>query len=341
MKNEGARPRVVVISLGGTIASLNAPLAGEGNKVTPQLGARELVDAIGQLSDDAEVETLAFRMVPSGDLTFADLVALADEIKSQFRNGASGVVVTQGTDTIEETSFALDLLVHDSRPIVVTGAMRNPTMAGADGPANVLAAVQVAGSSSAKSLGTLVVFNDEIHAARFVRKTHAASTATFRSPSVGPIGWVLEGQPRIVFRVSQLAELAVNVDADIPPVALLTASLGDDGRMLADVVSLGYAGLVIEALGAGHVPSWMAGPLKDLAATIPVVLASRTGAGGVLSATYGFSGSESDLLSSDVVSAGLLDGRKARVFLSLWLGAGNESSAARSAFDQLNSSLTS
>jgi L-asparaginase len=341
VSSNSARSRVVVMSLGGTIASVKSTSPGASTTVTPQLGARDLVNEITQLGDVADIDTVAFRTVPSGNLTFADLVALAAEIKHYFNNGADGVVVTQGTDTIEETSFALDLLVRDPHPVVVTGAMRNPPMAGPDGPANVLAAVQVAASPAAKGLGTLVVFNDEIHAARFVRKTHATSTATFRSTSAGPIGWVIEGEPRILFRLSQLDEVSVSVGDSVPPVALLTVTLGDDDRILGQISSLGYGGVIIEAFGAGHVPEWLVGALEELAHSMPVVLTSRTGAGGVLSNTYGFPGSESDLLSREIISGGLLDGRKARVFLSLWLAAGNHPTTVRTAFGRLNASLTS
>lgn len=340
MNKENIRRRVVVISLGGTIASVNATSTTANSTVTPQLGARDLVDAVAQIDEVAEIQTVAFRTVPSGDLTLADMVALAAQIKSHFREGADGVVVTQGTDTIEETSFALDLLVDDPRPIVVTGAMRNPTMAGADGPANVLAAVQVAASNSARDFGTIVVFSDEIHAARFVRKTHTTSTGTFRSPSAGPLGWVLEGEPRIVFRLPRLDEVTVDVGEVVPPVALLTTTLGDDGRMLKTILSLGYAGLVVEAFGAGHVPGLLTDALQELAQSIPVVFTSRTGSGGVLSNTYGFPGSESDLISRGIISAGLLDGRKARVFLSLWLAGRERREPARAAFKRLNVTMS-
>lgn len=339
MNSRSARPRVLVISLGGTIASVNLPGDVTKTRVTPQLGARDLVGAIPQLAEIADIETLAFRIVPSGNLTFADLVALAAEIKEQFAHGIDGVVITQGTDTIEETSFALDLLIGDTCPVVVTGAMRNPTSAGPDGPANVLAAVQVAASPSARGVGTVVVFNDEIHSARFVRKTHSTSTATFRSPSVGPIGSLVEGQPRFFFRLPPIDGLSVNDGVEIKSVALLTIALGDDGRILAEIASLGYVGLVIEALGAGHVPEWLVETLEELAKKIPVVLTSRTGAGGILNKTYGFPGSESDLLSRQLISGGIFDGRKARVFMSLWLAAGNDSESVAGAFDRLNSSV--
>lgn len=126
---------------------------------------------------------------------------MATEITRLFEEGSDGIVITQGTDTIEETAFVLDLLVDAETPIVVTGAMRNPSLPGADGPANLLASVQVASSFAARGLGTLVVFNDEVHAARFVRKTHTQNPATFRSSPVGPIGWISEGTPRIPTRL--------------------------------------------------------------------------------------------------------------------------------------------
>src|SRR6185437_9696095 len=147
-------------------------------------------------------------------------------------DGSAGIVITQGTDTIEETAFALDLLWAGHAPIVITGAMRNPSLPGADGPANLLAAVQVAASPTARGLGALVVFNDEIHAARFVSKTHTARLSAFRSRTVGPIGWLSEGRP--VIAAAPLGRFHLNVpsDAVVPPVALIRLSLGDDGRIL-------------------------------------------------------------------------------------------------------------
>jgi L-asparaginase len=324
-------PRVVVFSLGGTIASTGdaAPVTGG---VVPRLGAAELVAAVPQLRDAAELETVAFRQVPSGDLTPADLTELAAAITARFDGGADGVVVTQGTDTIEETSFALDLLVRTPRPVVVTGAMRNPTLAGPDGPANLLAAVQVAAAPAAAGLGALVVLNDEIHAARFVRKTHTASPSTFRSPSAGPLGWVVEGRPRIALRPAPLDVLPAAAREDVPAVALLTAALGDDSRLIARVEELGYAGVVLEAFGGGHVPAHVVPALADLASRIPVVLASRAGGGEALRETYGFPGSERDLLARGLVPAGFLDGPKARVLLSLLLATGADLAGVRSGF---------
>jgi len=334
-------PRVTIFSLGGTIASTNVGAGQNADGVTPQLDANDLVAAVPQLRQFADVETRPFGQVPSGDLTLNDLAALATAIDQRFAAGAAGVVVTQGTDTMEESAFALELLVGAVRPVVVTGAMRNPTLAGADGPANLLAAVQVAASSDAVGLGTLVVTNDEIHAARFVRKTHSSSPAAFRSPSAGPLGWVIEGRPRIVFRVAKLQGLPSGAPGRFPAVALLTSALGDDARLLATLEALEYAGLVLEAFGGGHVPGVVMPALADLAARIPVVLASRTGSGETLRDTYVFAGSERDMLSRGLISAGFLDGPKARILLSLLLSHGLAIEGVRDSFERMNASVTS
>jgi L-asparaginase len=334
--------RVSVFSLGGTIASTNTGGASSGG-VVPQLGAADLVRAVPQLEETAVLETVAFRQVPSGDLTLGDLRELAAEIGARFDDGVDGVVVTQGTDTIEETSFALDLLVGRPQPVVVTGAMRNPTLAGPDGPANLLAAVQVAAAPAAAGVGAVVVFNDEIHAARFVRKGHTSSPSTFRSATAGAIGWVVAGRPRIALRPAPLPRevLAGPPAGELPAVALLSCALGDDLRLVGECERLGYAGVVLDALGGGHIPGRAVAAVAEVAARIPVVLASRTGGGEVLQETYGFPGSERDLIEHGLIPAGYLDGRKARILLSLLLTEAGDPAVARKNFQRfLDSSLS-
>lgn len=331
------RARIVVVSLGGTIASTATPSRGG---VVPQLSARDLVAAVPALESVADVDAVSFRQVPSGDLDVADVVELARYIATAVADGVDGVVVTQGTDTIEETSFALDVLLDVEAPVVVTGAMRNPTLASPDGPGNLLAAARVAASSSARGLGCLVVMNDEVHAARFVRKTHSSSLATFRSPLAGPLGWVSEERVRIVLRTAPLVHIELAPGHAEAPVAIVTCSLGEDGRILRGLPDLGYRGVVIDAFGGGHVPSVMVAPIEDLTTMMPVVLCSRTGGGEVLAHTYGFAGSESDLLSRGVISGGALDGRKARIALTLALAATSRQADAVELFARVRDSLS-
>jgi len=323
-------PRVTVFSMGGTISSVDS--GGKG--VEPTLTGEALVSDVPEIAGVADVSAVSFRQAASGELKVGDLAELAAEIEDRIDGGAAGAVVTQGTDTIEETSFVLDLLVDREAPVVVTGAMRNPTLPGADGPANLLAAMQVAASDVARRLGTVVVLNDEIHLARFVRKTHTSNPATFRSDPAGPLGWISEDVPRVVLRPTGRHKIALTEDARDSPVALYHVALGDDGRLLPEIEEKGYAGLVVEAMGGGHVPSVMAETLEDLASKMPVVLASRTGGGEVLRSTYGFIGSEIDLLGRGLISAGPLDGRKARLFLTLLLRAGVAPDKIANEFDR-------
>jgi len=322
-------PRVTVFSMGGTISSVDS--GGKG--VEPTLTGEALVSDIPEIAEVADVSAVSFRQAASGEIRVEDLVELAAEIEGWIDGGAAGAVVTQGTDTIEETSFVLDLLVDREAPVVVTGAMRNPTLPGADGPANLLAAIQVAASDVARGLGTVVVLNDEIHAARFARKTHTSNPATFRSDPVGPVGWISEGIPRIVARPAGDHKVTIPAGAQDHPVALYHVALGDDGRLLSQMEKMGFAGLVVEAMGGGHVPSLMAETLEALASKMPVVLASRTGGGEVLRSTYGFIGSETDLLERGLIYAGPLDGRKARLLMTLLLMSGASKEKVKETFD--------
>lgn len=311
-------PRVTVISLGGTIAMTSGTTEG----ATPTLSADDLVAAVPGLAETGiHVEVNDFRRLPGASLSFSDLLELAVLIEEL---PADGVVVTQGTDTIEETAYLLDLLTADDKPVVVTGAMRNASMAGADGPANVLAAIRVAASGEARGSGCVVVFGEEIHAARWVRKTHATSPTAFTSYP-GPIGYVAEDRVRITTRLDAYPALDPRSATTPARTAVVTVGIGDDGTVLR-AVGEQVDGLVVAAFGAGHVPMACVDALGDLAKRIPVVLASRTGSGPVLRKTYGFPGSESDLLARGLVSAGTLDPFKARVLLQLLLmtGAGED-----------------
>ena len=310
------KPNIHVLSLGGTIAMSKGAVG-----VVPRLSAEQLVGAVPQLADFANVRAESYRAIPGAHLDFDTLIALADKIRELAARALSGVVITQGTDTIEEAAFALDLMLDIALPVVVTGAMRNPTRPGADGPANMLAAVQVAAANAARGLGVVVVFNDEIHAARFVRKAHTSSLATFRSDPLGPIGWLSEDQVRIALRPERRPAITPAPGRAPASVAILKMALGDDGALVEAAQGAGFDGLVVEAMGGGHVSPQATRALADAASHMPVILASRAGSGEALRSTYGFAGAEIDLLSKGLISAGRLNGVQARVLLTLLLGA--------------------
>ena len=323
------RRRVVVFGLGGTIAMT---ATGSGG-VTPSLSAAQLLAAVPGLDRSGiDVTVVDFRRLPGASLTVADITALSAAMAERLAAGADGAVVIQGTDTIEETAYLLDLIHAGPQPVVVTGAMRSPTQAGADGPANILAAIQVAAAPAFRGQGALVVLADQVHAARRVRKTHTTSPATFQSLDGGLLGQLVEGVPVVLNRLAHRTVVPVAGEVPRPPrVGLVTVSFDDDGVLL-NGLSGRVDGLVVAAFGAGHVPDRLVPTLANLARNLPVVLATRTGSGSVLASTYAFPGSESDLLARGLIRAGFLDPLKARVLLLALLATGADDHTIRAAF---------
>ncbi len=308
---------VAILALGGTIAS--RPVGDQ--LARPELTAEDLAALVGGGHDIPPLKVESLVQAPSGDLQFATIAAVAERIGAVMAAGAAGVVVTQGTDTLEETALQLDLLLDAGQPVVVTGALRNPSLAGADGAANLLAAIRVAAAPAARGLGVLVVMNDEIHAARFVRKTHTHKPSAFSSPSAGPLGWIAEDRVRIALRPTEPTP-TLAWRGEPPDVPLVTLTFSTPASGLEALLERPPAGLVIAGFGSGHAPSWTVEAIGALAARAPVVLASRIGAGEVFSSTYGYPGSESDLRRRGCIGAGYLDAFKARVLLALLLGEG-------------------
>lgn len=305
-------------SLGGTITML--PSTGGG--IAPTLSADQLLAATPQLAGVARLQVTTLATLPGASLQPADVLAAVAWARTAVESGTDGVVFVQGTDTMEETAYLADLAWDLDAPLVVSGAMRSPEAPGADGPANLVAAVRTAGSDAARGLGALVVMNDEIHAAARVRKIASSTIQAFSSPTFGPLGRVSEGRVVVPDRQRRWPALtSVRPDAG-PRVALLETHLGDAGDLLDLVVDAGYDGAVVAAFGVGHVSTGMANSIEAATPRLPVVLASRTGAGTTFRGTYGFAGSESDLIARGALPAGWLDSRKARVLLWYLLAAG-------------------
>lgn len=304
------KPVLQIFGLGGTIAM--APKKEEGAGVRPSLTAADLIKAAPELTSLASVEAETLSLKGSANLGFAEIAALCRQAAS-IR--ADGIVVTQGTDSMEETAFLASLLYAGPAPLVFTGAMRSPTQPGADGRANLMAAAQTALADDAPRVS--VVMNDEIHHPYYVTKAHTSNVAAFQSPVRGPIGQIAENT---VYLHPVKPSPVFEIPAEFAPVALLSALLDDDGNLFDTISGAGYAGLVVEGFGAGHVSEQIAEKLAVIAQQIPVILSSRVRAGSVFERTYGYRGAEIDLLNKGLVPAGRLSGRKARILLSLILG---------------------
>jgi L-asparaginase len=290
-------------------------VAGPG--VVPTLGGAELLDDFA--AQDVRVDPVDLARVDSSALGFAQCQETLELASAAVLAGeADGVVVVQGTDTLEETAYFWDLQWSHAVPFVVTGAMRPAGAAGADGPANLRSAVAVAASPDFAHQGVLVALGGEVHAARYVTKRHSWSPAAFTSPDLGPVGHVGERGPVCSARVARREALPAPVR--LRRVALLRACLDDDPRLYRAAGELADA-LVVEGFGAGQVRPEVGPLLLELARDRPVVLASRTGAGGVATGTYRGPGSGTDLVAGGVVPAGRLSGLQARVLLQLLVSA--------------------
>ena len=320
----GSRRQAVIryLAFGGTIASARRPGAVE---VTPMLTGAEVLESVPELAAVAEIEVVDFPPIASFAVTPRDMVGLARSVSEALEAGCEGVVISHGTDTIEETAYALALMLPRGRPVVLTGAMRNPTLPGTDGPANLISAFLVAGSPLAAGLGPLVVFNDELHAARFVTKSHTSRVSTMASPGAGPLGDVVERRVDVWWRPAWEDYLGEPASFDGVEVELVRVAAGVSDGLLRAAAAGKPAGIVIEGTGGGHLPPPLLPALDEaLAAGIAVVLASRTAAGPNLESTYRMAGGETDLIERGVIPVGALTGHKARLRLLVGLALGRD-----------------
>jgi L-asparaginase len=307
------RARIRYLGFGGTISAAAVPGTSEAR---PALAAAEVLAGVPQLQDIADVEARDFATIASYAVTVEHMVALAGAAEQAFADGCDAVVITHGTDTIEETAYALALMVPRGRGVVLTGALRNPTLPSPDGAANLLAACRVAATPGAGALGPLVVLNDEVHAARFATKTHTSRPSTFASPGAGPLGEIVEGRVDLWFHPLWEDYLGRPASLAGHAVELLRVAAGIDDALLRAAVARRPDGIVLEGFGGGHLPLTLLPALDDaLAAGIAVVIATRGVAGPNLERTYRMEGAETDLIERGALVAGTLAGHKARLRL--------------------------
>ena len=307
--------KVVILTTGGTIAMRLDPEQG----VVPALSGPELIAAVPPLADACPVDVREFANIPSPHMTPEIMHRLALETeKALAEPDVLGVVITHGTDTMEETACFLDLYIDSAKPVCLTGAMRSAAEISPDGPKNILCAVRCAASPQAKGAGVLVVMNEEIHAARDVTKTHSANPKTFASPSWGPLGYVDED--RVIFQRMPLGQQKIRPAAIVGDVHLVTLAAGTDDFLINCLVDKGVKGIVIAAAGRGNVhESAVPGIVRAVRAGIAVVLVSRCAGGRVLD-VYGYAGGAKRLREAGVILGGESSGQKARIKLILALG---------------------
>ena len=311
-------PKVAVIGTGGTIASRYDPALGR--KIAVRSG-EELLRMLPDLGGVAEIAVDDFVTMGSFQMTAAVAFGLAQRIDEWVRRpGVAGVVVTHGTDTMEETAYLADLVVAGDRPIVFTGAQRSSDEPDTDGPRNLMNAIRAAAAPATAGLGAVICFNDELHAARDVTKLHSSALQTFQSPDHGRLG-VVDGERVVIDRrpprrrhypVTRLEE---RVD-------LVKLALGADARHLDASVAAGAMGIVLEAFGLGNATiAVVDGVRRAVSAGVPVVVTSRCLAGRARP-VYGGGGGGRDLEDAGAIFAGDLRAVKARILLMVLLADG-------------------
>ena len=300
---------VTILSLGGTI------LSRSGSEEPVPLSRLHRPGMEG-------VSFVELSRIGSNALGFADIKAVADEITARHAAEPEGAfVLVQGTDTMEETSFLLDLLLPRSVPLVVTGAMRTADALGADGPANLADAIAAVRTIAAAPNGVVICMGAELHSAMLVRKTDAGRPNAFTSPGHGPLGYVSEGRCRLLLRAAQHPG-PYRIAGPQPLVGLLVLCFDTTPAEVSAVLSAPLDGLVVAGLGAGTMPPSVDPLLAEVAARMPVLMGTRSGQGEVAAAIYVGTGTTHNLLGQGAIAGGFLDPRKARILLTVLLWAG-------------------
>ena len=256
----------------------------------------------------------------SPQITEREMLGIKNRIEEAVKEGYDGVVVTHGTDTLEETAYYLELTLDIKIPVVVTGAMRSSNEIGADGLANLRSSLVVSTDDESRDKGVLVVMNDEVHTATYVTKTHTTNVATFQTPTFGPIGLVSKNN--VIYFQKLIKEEHYEVNTTEKKVYLLKAYAGMDEKLINAVCDLGADGLVIEALGAGNLPPQTVSAVRNcIKKSIPVVFVSRA-FNGVTQDVYDYEGGGKRFQQYGVIFTTGLSGQKARVKLMILLEAG-------------------
>ncbi len=314
-------PTVHIIATGGTIAGASdTEDTTAGTYTAGQVGIEDLISALPGIQTVANVEGEQLFNIDSNQMTAERWLKLAERINQLLASDeVNGIVLTHGTDTMEETAYFLNLTVHSDKPVVLVGSMRPADSLSADGPLNLYNAIEIAASEQAKGKGVLVTLSGEIHSAREVAKTNTSEVSTFKSPNSGKLGEIIYGHPYFylnpIRKHTSTSEFNVNTDTTLPRVDIIYAYAGIDRTQIDMLVDAGSQGIVIAGTGNGSIPpKLLAGAQDAIKQGVIVVRSSRVGSGIVgVNPAYEQEGKYI------FVNADDLNPQKARVLLTLAL----------------------
>ncbi|MGL4761470.1 MAG: asparaginase [Sarcina sp.] len=309
--------KIAVIFNGGTISM---KVDENIQAAVPTLTGAQIMAKVTGIERYANIEEHNFSSLPSPHITVELMLELSKEVqKLADRDDIDGVVVTHGTDTLEETSYLVDLTTRTEKPIVFTGAMRSSSELGYDGPANLAASICTATSEEARGRGVLICFNGELNSAKEVTKANSMALNAFRTPNFGPIG-IVDNNRGIFYRDVEDKEY-IKVDRIREKVAIIKCAASAESDFLNFAIDTGYKGIVLEGLGRGNVPPTMVqGIERAIKENIPVILTSRCFEGRVFG-SYGYEGGGMQLKNSGVIFGESMPSQKARIKLLLMLSA--------------------
>ncbi|WP_266080879.1 asparaginase [Haladaptatus caseinilyticus] len=327
------RPTITILGTGGTIASTD-----DADGAKPTMSSESLVEAVPQLADDAEIDVREVAQKPSFSMDFQTIESLRGTIREIIGNGADGIVVTHGTDTMEESAYYLDLTLDIDAPVVFTGAQRRPDEVSPDGPSNLLTAVRVLVDERVrKSGGVYVVFDEELHPARDVTKRHTHKLDAFDSPGKGPVATVTRDEIRYVRTPGSYSD---DIDVDGDPsdidVRVVNSGVGVGDAQIEEALDAGVDGIVLEGTGIGNVTAELGDAVEQtVSADVPVVVTSRCYAGTTVP-VYGTDGGGRTLAEHGAIGGDDLPAHKARLKLLLALLRVNEPSEVQQYFSDDN-----
>lgn len=308
--------RILVIFTGGTISMKNDI---KTMKTILSTGNTNLISILQDAFSAIEFEFIEHSLIPSPYINPGDMFVLAQLIEHNIStHNFDGVVVTHGTDTIEESAYFVDLFLSSNTPVVFTGSMRNLSELGYDGLSNIVSSVLVAASNESKNRGVLLVMNDEINSALEVTKTHTVALDTFKSMEFGPLG-IVDQQDVLYYRKYIKTKHNIRITKLTKTVEIVKVAAGSSHTVIDFLVDSGVDGIVLEAFGRGNVPPTMVPSIvRAMKNKIPIVLTSRCPKGRVLD-TYAYEGGGHHLKSLGVLFSGSLSSQKARIKLMMAL----------------------